>query len=316
MSSIRGCLAFVLWFLNLLFWVIPIIILSPIKLLPIKMLQTLCSSLLVYLASNWIRGNVVIERLIHPVKIHMHNTGIELSEEEWYMVIANHQSWVDILILQRVLNQKIPFLKFFLKKDLIFVPFLGMAWWALDFPFMRRYSTAQLKKNPKLRGKDIEVTRKACAKFKSSPVSVMNFVEGTRLTAEKHDKQNSPFKHLLKPKAGGLAFALSALGDHIHKIVDVAIYYPDQTPTFWQYLCGEVKDVHVHIRVSDIDAKMRGDYQKDRAFKIGFQQHLNDIWVEKDAILETMAQSHAALTNTAITETAETTATDKTTLEK
>ncbi|SGZ02414.1 Acyltransferase family protein [Moritella viscosa] len=240
---------------------------------------------------------MIIERLIHPVNIHLHSKGIELSEKEWYMVLANHQSWVDILILQRVLNKKIPFLKFFLKKELIFVPFLGIAWWALDFPFMRRYSTTQLKKNPKLRGKDIEVTRKACAKFKSSPVSVMNFVEGTRLTTEKHNKQNSPFKHLLKPKAGGLAFALSALGYHIHKIVDVAIYYPGQTPTFWQYLCGEVKDVHVHIRVSDIDDKMRGDYQKDRAFKIGFQQHLNQLWIEKDAILETMAQSDSTITD-------------------
>lgn len=297
MSSIRGCLAFVLWFVNLLFWAIPIMILSPIKLLPIKFLQRMCSAMLVCFASSWIRVNGVIERLVHPVKIHQHNTGIELSEKEWYMVIANHQSWVDILILQRVLNKKIPFLKFFLKKELIFVPFLGIAWWALDFPFMRRYSTAQLKKNPKLRGKDIEVTRKACAKFKSSPVSVMNFVEGTRLTAEKHNKQNSPFKHLLKPKAGGLAFALSALGDHIHKIVDVAIYYPGQTPSFWQYLCGEVKDVHVHIRVSEIDEKMRGDYQKDRAFKIGFQQHLNDIWIEKDAILESMAKNNAPITD-------------------
>lgn len=297
MSFIRGCLAFVLWFINLLFWAVPIIIVSPIKLLPIKIIQTFCSSLLVFFASSWIRVNVVIERVIHPVKIHQHNADIELSEKEWYMVIANHQSWVDILILQRVLNKKIPFLKFFLKKELIFVPFLGIAWWALDFPFMRRYSTAQLKKNPKLRGKDIEVTRKACAKFKSSPVSVMNFVEGTRLTKEKHNKQKSPFKHLLKPKAGGLAFALSALGDHIHKIVDVAIYYPGETPSFWQYLCGEVKDVHVHIRVSDIDDKMRGDYQKDRAFKIGFQQHLNDIWIEKDAILESMAKNDAPITD-------------------
>jgi len=297
MSFMRGCLAFIFWVINLLFWATPIIILSPIKLLPIKILQTICSTLLVCFASNWIKVNGVIERLIHPVKVHLHNADIELSEKEWYMVIANHQSWVDILILQRVLNKKIPFLKFFLKKELIFVPFLGMAWWALDFPFMRRYSTAQLKKNPKLRGKDIEVTRKACAKFKSSPVSVMNFVEGTRLTTEKHNKQNSPFKHLLKPKAGGLAFALSALGDHIHKIVDVSIYYPEKTPTFWQYLCGEVKDVHVHISVSEIDAKMRGDYQKDRAFKIGFQQHLNDIWIEKDEILETMAQSHSTMTD-------------------
>jgi len=208
------------------------------------------------------------------------------------MVIANHQSWVDILILQRVLNRKIPFLKFFLKKELIFVPFLGLAWWALDFPFMRRYSTAQLRKNPKLRGKDIEITRKACAKFKSTPVSVMNFVEGTRFKAHKHTKQNSQFSRLLKPKAGGLAFALSAMGEHIHKLVDVSIYYPEKVPSYWDYISGQVADVHVHIKVSEIATEMRGDYMKDREFKISFQEQLNQIWQEKDQKLEQLAQQH------------------------
>ena len=170
------------------------------------------------------------------------------------------------------------------------MPFLGLAWWALDFPFMRRYSTAQLRKNPKLRGKDIEITRKACAKFKSKPVSVMNFVEGTRFKADKHRKQNSQFKHLLKPKAGGLAFALSAMGEHIHKLVDVSIYYPDKVPTYWDYISGQVKEVHVHISVSEIPAAMRGDYMKDREFKIAFQEQLNQLWLKKDKTLDLLAQ--------------------------
>lgn len=289
MSLIRGSVVFLCWFINLLFWVTPIIIISPIKLIPIKALQDTCSVLLVRCASAWIRGNNVIERLLHPVKVHLHSD-VELSPKQWYMVLANHQSWVDIIILQRVLNERVPFLKFFLKKELIYVPFLGLAWWALDFPFMRRYSTAQLKKNPKLRGKDIEETRKACAKFKSNPVSVMNFVEGTRFTQEKYQKQNPQYNNLLKPKSAGLAFALSALGDHIDKLVDVTIYYPDKVPTFWQYLCGEVTDVHVHIIVSDIDDSMRGDYMKDRSFKIAFQQQLNQRWQEKDQIIDQLKQ--------------------------
>ena len=299
MSLTRGCFAFILWLMNTLFWFVPIVILSPIKLLPIPVLQTICSALIMHCASAWICMHGWIETLLHPVKIHLHSA-VELSPQEWYMVLANHQSWVDILILQRVLNNKTPFLKFFLKKELIFVPFLGLAWWALDFPFMRRYSTAQLKKKPQLRGKDIEITRKACAKFKYQPVSVMNFVEGTRFTHAKHSQQQSPFNHLLKPKAAGLAFALSALGEHIHKLVDVSIYYPTTVPTFWQYLCGEVGSVHVHIRVTDIDTHMRGDYMQDREFKINFQQHLNQMWHEKDQILQTLAQhSKVSATNLA-----------------
>lgn len=289
MSLIRGSLAFVCWLVNTIFWVLPIIIFSPIKLIPIPAVRTACSSLLDSCATSWITINGVIERIFHPVKVHIHSNA-ELSPKEWYMVIANHQSWVDIVILQRVLNRKIPFLKFFLKKELIFVPFLGLAWWALDFPFMRRYSTAQLRKNPKLRGKDIEITRKACAKFKSKPVSVMNFVEGTRFKADKHRQQNSQFKHLLKPKAGGLAFALSAMGEHIHKLVDVSIYYPEKVPSYWDYISGQVKEVHVHINVSEIPAAMRGDYMKDREFKIAFQEQLNQLWLKKDQTLELLAQ--------------------------
>lgn len=288
-SLIRGSLAFSCYVINTIFWVIPILLVSIIKIIPIGPLRTGCSYILDHCATAWISVNTVIERIFHPVEILIEGDA-ELSTKEWYMVIANHQSWVDIPVLQRIFNHKIPFLKFFLKQQLIYVPVLGLAWWALDFPFMRRYTSAQLRKNPKLKGKDIEITRKACEKFKYKPVSVMNFVEGTRFTAAKHKKQDSEFKHLLKPKAGGMAFALSAMGGHIHKLVDVAIYYPGDIPSYWDYISGKVKQIRVHIKVSDIASEMRGDYLNDRAFKIGFQDELNRIWKEKDSVLDKLAK--------------------------
>ncbi|QYX64432.1 acyltransferase [Shewanella putrefaciens] len=287
-SQIKGCIAFLGYVINTVFWTIPILLVSFIKLIPISSLRTATSHVLDFCASAWISVNGVIERCLHPVKIEL-SGDTDFSTKEWYMVIANHQSWVDILILQRIFNRKIPFLKFFLKQELIFVPILGLAWWALDFPFMRRYSTAQLRKNPKLKGKDIEITRKACAKFKAKPVSVMNFVEGTRFSKAKHQKQNSQFQHLLKPKAGGMAFALSAMGEQIHKLVDVSIYYPDAVPSYWDYLTGKLPSVKVHIKVSDIDPAMRGDYMNDRDFKIGFQEQLNQLWLTKDQVLSQLA---------------------------
>lgn len=287
-SQIKGCIAFLGYVINTVFWTIPIVLISFIKLIPISPLRTTTSHVLDFCASAWISVNGVIERCLHPVKIEL-SGDTDFSTKEWYMVIANHQSWVDILILQRIFNRKIPFLKFFLKQELIFVPVLGLAWWALDFPFMRRYSTAQLRKNPKLKGKDIEITRKACAKFKAKPVSVMNFVEGTRFSKAKHQKQNSQFQHLLKPKAGGMAFALSAMGEQIHKLVDVSIYYPDAVPSYWDYLTGKLPSVKVHIKVSDIDPAMRGDYMNDRDFKIGFQEQLNQLWLTKDQVLSQLA---------------------------
>ncbi|QYK01189.1 acyltransferase [Shewanella psychrotolerans] len=289
LSLIRGCVAFSCYVVNTVFWVIPILLVSIIKLIKITPLRTACSYLLDHCATSWISVNTVIERLFHPVEIIVEGNA-KLSTKEWYMVIANHQSWVDIPVLQRVFNYKIPFLKFFLKQELIYVPVLGLAWWALDFPFMRRYSSAQLRKNPKLKGKDIEITRKACAKFKSKPVSVMNFVEGTRFRPEKHKKQNSEFKHLLKPKAGGMAFALSAMDGKIHKLIDVSIYYPGQTPSYWDYISGKVKQIRVDIKVSEIAPTMRGDYMNDREFKIGFQNELNQIWKQKDLTIEKLAK--------------------------
>ncbi|GIU40322.1 acyltransferase [Shewanella sairae] len=289
-SRIRGSFAFFCYFINTLFWVTPILMVSFFKLIPLALTRKACTYFLDFCASAWISVNGVIENLLHPIKLTIEGD-CQLSTKEWYMVIANHQSWVDILILQRVLNRKIPFLKFFLKQELIFVPVLGLAWWALDFPFMRRYSTAQLKKDPKLRGKDIEITRKACAKFKSKPVSVMNFVEGTRFHPNKHSKQNSPFEHLLKPKAGGMAFALSTMGHRINKLVDVSIYYPDKVPSYWEYISGQVKEVRVHIKVNDIGSELRGDYIKDRQFKIQFQEQLNLMWQQKDQVLTELAQT-------------------------
>lgn len=287
-SQLKGGIAFFCYVINTVFWTIPIVLFGLIKLIPLQSITVATSYILDYCASAWISVNGIVERVFHPVKIDLTGDN-QLSEKEWYMVIANHQSWVDILVLQRILNHRIPFLKFFLKQELIFIPILGLAWWALDFPFMRRYSPAQLRKKPQLKGKDIEITRKACAKFKTKPVSVMNFVEGTRFRAIKHHKQNSPYQHLLRPKAGGMAFALSAMGEQIHKLVDVTIYYPEGVPSYWDYLTGKVTQVNVHIRVSEIGQEMRGDYVNDREFKIAFQEQLNQMWLTKDNVLSQFA---------------------------
>ena len=102
--------------------------------------------------------------------------GLEgLEPGGWYLVSSNHQSWVDILVLQKIFNRRIPLLKFFLKRELIWVPVIGLAWWALDFPFMRR-------RGGLAGAEDLERARQACRKFSVVPTSVINFLEGTRYT--------------------------------------------------------------------------------------------------------------------------------------
>lgn len=223
-----------------------------------------------------------------------HVTGLDgLSKDEWYLVNCNHQSWADIPVVQKVFNRKIPMLKFFLKQELIWVPLLGLCWWALDFPFMKRSTPAQIKKNPELAGKDLEVTRAACEKFKYTPVSVFNFMEGTRLTPEKHAKQDSPFEHLLKPKAGGAAFVLGSMGEVMHTMLDVTVLYPNSPKNIWDMFCGKVSTVVVDVRKVDIPKQFLGkDYTSDAEFKAEFQAWVNELWVEKDQHIANLKAQH------------------------
>ncbi|WP_081588973.1 acyltransferase [Paraglaciecola psychrophila] len=291
-SPLFGAISSLGYFINTIFWLIPILICSFLKLIPIKIWQTFMSYLLDGCATFWISVNSGNQNLFSRTKFDA--TGLEgLGKKDWYLVISNHQSWVDILVLQRVFNYKIPFLKFFLKKELIWVPFIGLAWWALDFPFMHRYSKALLAKHPHLKGKDLENTRKACEKFSYKPVSIMNFVEGTRLTEQKRTRQGSQFQHLLKPKAGGMAFVLGAMGEQLHKLLDVTIHYPQGTPTYWEFVCGKVKNVEVKIKVLSIRELLNSDafgpdYFDDHTQRVKFQRWLTELWEQKDKDLQSL----------------------------
>lgn len=283
---VKGVILVVFLSLNTVFWCLPLFAVAIIKaLVPLHFWRRICDIILIRIANNWIlcnsTGLAVFKKVIWNVE------GAEnLKLDEWYLVISNHQTWVDIFVLQKVLYRKIPFLKFFLKKELIWVPVLGIAWWALDFPFMKRYSAEFLAKKPHLKGRDIEITKKACEKFKTIPVSVMNFVEGTRFTREKHDKQKSPYKYLLKPKSGGIAFVLSAMGDYLHKIVDVTIAYPRGVESMWEFFCSRESEINIRVRVLPIEEKLIGDYFENEKFRDDFQEWLNSFWAEKDKALK------------------------------
>lgn len=250
--------------------------------IPIPALSAICTKLAIQIATFWIGVNSSLFTIF--LKIDWHINGLEgLSKDEWYLVNCNHQSWADIPVVQKVFNRKIPMLKFFLKQELIWVPLLGLCWWALDFPFMKRSTPEQIKKNPSLAGKDLEVTRQACEKFKYTPVSVFNFMEGTRLNPSKHAKQGSPFENLLKPKAGGAAFVLGSMGDVMHTMLDVTVLYPNSPTNFWDMLCGKVSTVVVDVQKVEIPQEFLGkDYTSDPEFKAEFQTWVNELWVNKD----------------------------------
>ena len=280
---LRGVIAVVLLALNTLFWCVPLFALALLKLaLPFTAVRRAIDPLLNAIAGRWIAGNGQWMRLVQRGEWDV--AGLEpFTPNSWYLVTSNHQSWADIFVLQRLLNGRIPMLKFFLKQELIWVPVIGLAWWALDFPFMRRHSDAYLLKHPEKRLEDIETTRRACAKFALVPTSVMNFVEGTRFTPAKREAQRSSFRNLLKPKAGGLALALNALGERFDSHADMTIVYPDGIPSFWQFVSGEAGRIVVRAERRPIPAWLcQGDYAGDPMFRKALQRWLLDLWHQKD----------------------------------
>jgi 1-acyl-sn-glycerol-3-phosphate acyltransferase len=209
-----------------------------------------------------------------------------------YLVSCNHQSWVDILVLQQCLNRRIPLMRFFIKSQLFWVPFLGVAWWALDMPFMRRDSKAKLAKNPSLKGRDLDNARRACEKFKDIPVSIMNFTEGTRFSTEKRDRNRVPYRNLLIPRIGGIGQVLYALGDQLDALVDVTIVYPQvrstgNAPTFWQLVSGQVPEIRVRVALRDIPDNLRGrNFRSDRDFRRELETWVSAQWAEKDRLID------------------------------
>ncbi len=286
--KIRATLALTGMLINTLLLCLPLYAFALLRLvLRFEKAQVILSRILVVIAETWIGNNNAIIALASQIKWRI--SGMDtLSKDQWYLVTCNHQSWADILVLQRISNRRIPFLKFFLKQELIKVPLLGLAWWALDFPFMKRYSKAELEKTPSLKGKDLETTRKACEKFAYFHTSVMNFFEGTRFDAQKHAKQGSPYRHLLKPKAGGAAFTLNAMSGHLRNLLDVTIIYPPGTPrSLMAFLGGAMGEVEVVVQQRVIPAwASEGNYEDDAEFRARFQQWIGELWADKDALLD------------------------------
>lgn len=283
-APLVGVIAFLLLALNVFFWVPLLLAFAIVRLvLPFKAVRLLIDPLLVAIAEAWIAGNSGWMALTQRTEWDVEGIA-GLDPHNWYLVNSNHQSWADIFVLQHLFNRRIPLLKFFIKDQLKWVPVMGLAWWALDFPFMRRHSEEYLKLHPEMRGKDQAATRRACEKFALIPTSVMNFLEGTRFTPAKHAKQQSPYRHLLKPKAGGIALALNAMGDKFRAILDVTIVYPDGAPNFWDFLCGRLRRVIVRVQSLPVpEHLMQGDYAADAATREAFAVWVRLLWRDKDA---------------------------------
>ena len=285
MSALIGITAFIFVLLNTLFWCIFLLSFAVLKLLlPIESWKIFFTKLIIFIGECWIFCNKAWINLLHKPKWKV-NGFQKLDSKNWYLVTANHQSWADIFVLQSITNRNIPMLKFFMKDVLKWVPIIGLAWWALDMPFLKRYTKDQLEKNPKLRGRDIEQMKKSFGRYSRYPVSIFSFAEGTRFTEDKKLKQKSPYQKLLLPKTGGIALALSTM-PYIKSFINFTIKYDSEHRTFWKFLCGKMNDVTVEVEIIEIPESFFGnDYLNDESFRQEIKGWLNQIWLKKDKLL-------------------------------
>jgi 1-acyl-sn-glycerol-3-phosphate acyltransferase len=285
---LQGTLVLLAVSVNTIFSTLIIFVLAVVKFLtPKGPARNTVTRWLSLVGEYWISFNMLMAWFLFDMKWDIQLPD-DLNHEGRYLVFCNHQSWADILVLQHCLNRRAPFMRFLLKQELIWVPFLGFCWWALDMAFLRRYSRAQLLKNPELRGKDLENAARACKKLKHIPVSMMSFPEGTRFAPAKHQQQSSPFKHLLRPRYGGIGQVLYSFDETLDHLIDVTIIYPDGKPDMWQFVSGQVKKISVNIRLLPIGDEVRGkNFREDAAAKNALKSWLNELWLEKDQYIET-----------------------------
>ncbi len=272
---------------------VPIIIAGLVKLiLPIPAIWRSISVFCNFMMYCWCEGLAALLHLNPHLKWEIE--GLEkLNKKNWYLLICNHHSWADIVVLCVIFRKHIPMNKYFLKQQLAWVPFIGLACWALDMPFMRRYSHSYLIRHPERRGKDVETTRRSCEKFRTHPTTIVNFVEGSRFTEEKRRQTRSPYKNLLPPKAAGIAMALSVLGAQFDKLLDVTLCYPENNDSpFFDMLSGKLTRIVVRVNLLPVAEELHGDYVSDKNFKRRFQQWLNTLWEEKDTLLTSLITPH------------------------
>jgi 1-acyl-sn-glycerol-3-phosphate acyltransferase len=285
---VRGLTTIALVLLSTAWTGLLIVVFSPLKFATSGRMRTRVMLFLASLADAWVeRNDRVFDRMLTTKWDVTGNEGLRLDGR--YLVISNHISWVDIFAIFRVFHDRSAFVRFFMKQVLKWWPIVGQACDALDFPFMKRYTSEYLEKHPEKRGEDLATTRRACGRYRHLPVTVMNFAEGTRFTREKHENQSSPYRHLLRPRIGGIGFALASLGDHLDGMFDVTLAYPDHDVTLWAFVTNRVPRIVVRCRRLEPppefydEAITRPGPERER-----FKQWIEGIWREKDALLDEM----------------------------
>ena len=219
--------------------------------------------------------------LRHISRARWQNPGVELPPGRACIVLANHRSWADILLVQSVISRRGPIVKFLCKRELAYIPVLGLIFLAFDFPVLRRRARRH-RSEQRRRDDDRRRVREACAVLHRAPAAMLSFVEGTRFTERRHAHAGGPYRFLLPPRAGGFAVIVEALRPLDAPVIDLTIGYSRPT-TFWRFLGGDAGDVAIvaeRFAMREVGAA-------------GTNAWLQGRWRDKDATLATLSAQAA-----------------------
>jgi len=267
--------------------IVPMIVAALAKfLLPFPAVRRAGSRIVVGIAEFWMSIVVWCFRLAYRTRLVV--TGdTDFDRKHSYLLLCNHLSWIDVPALLWAFHGRLPFFRFFLKRSLIWMPLLGIAFWALEYPFIRFRSEKYLERHPEKRGEGLETARRACRKLRNIPSTIVNFPEGAINTRERHQRRRPAYRHLLRAHAGGPSLVISAMGKQLDALLDVTIHYPDGPPSIADFMLDRVACVRVHVRrIAIPPALIGGDYRNDPEFRARFRAWLNDLWHGKDALIE------------------------------
>ena len=249
--------------LNLTFWVIPVFVIAVGQAIArsqrtrrfwYRILDAIYHAA-VHFNSAWVTRVLGVNIVVHGE--------VPRDPTEHLIVLSNHRSWFDILVLHKLVTGEGPIIKFLMKKELIYIPVVGWLCFALNFPRLNRGGSEDG------RTQDYSTVQQAAESLNGGLGALLNFAEGTRFSPAKHRAQQSPYRYLLRPHSGGLRIMLAAMPEV--RILDCTLAYPNQSLSFWQCLGGDLREIHVWLdsipafEVTDVNAWLAERWEvKDR----------------------------------------------------
>ena len=211
-----------------------------------------------------------------------------------YLVISNHLSTFDQLLIQYILNKRSSTLYLFAKYELIFTTLTyGIIGYLLGHIFIKRPSPFWLKYNTRRELSEFNqnILKKNFQLFQDIPRSFLLFPEGSRFTPEKKKTLESPHEYLLPPKIKAMEWMFSGMKKHLPdtsiKCIDFTLVYPDhllKKPSFLDLLKGNFS-VYLNVNVYSL-AEITKDCTNSEETEARLKEWIDEVWVKKDQMIK------------------------------